>query len=406
MTLTNPLGKPYGPARTLWPDLLEATAHLDPPYAVLDLAAVRTNAHQLVSRAAGKPIRIASKSIRVRSVIRDALEVPGMSGILAYTLPEALWLAEEHDDVVVGYPTMHREALRRLAKDEELASRITLMVDSPEHLDLTAEIVGPGGPPIRICLELDASLRLAGGRVHLGARRSPVHSPAAAADLAQKVVAHPRFELVGVMAYEGQIAGMGDNQPGLKRFAVRAMQSSSAAELAERRAAAVAAVRAVAPLEFVNGGGTGSLELTTAEDAVTELAAGSGLFAPRLFDFYTRFRPQPAAYFVLSVVRRPSPQHATVLGGGWIASGAAGKDRLPTPVWPEGLSLVDQEGAGEVQTPLVGDRVDELGIGDHVWFRHTKAGELCEHVDELHLIDDGRIVDVVPTYRGEGKTFL
>lgn len=400
------LSKPYGPTRTLWPDLLEATAHLDPPFAVLDMAAVRTNAHQLVRRAAGKPIRIASKSIRVRSVIRDALAVPGMSGILGYTLPEALWLAEEFDDVVVGYPTAHREALRQLAKDEELASRVTLMVDSAEHLDFTADAVGTGGPPIRICLELDASLRLAGGRLHLGARRSPVHSPEAAAELARAVVAHPRFELVGIMGYEGQIAGMGDNQPGLSRFAIRALQSRSAAELAERRAAAVAAVRAVAPLEFVNGGGTGSLELTTVEDAVTELAAGSGLFAPRLFDFYTRFTPQPAAYFVLSVVRRPSPQHATVLGGGWVASGAAGKDRLPTPVWPEGLSLIDQEGAGEVQTPLVGDRVDELGIGDHVWFRHTKAGELCEHVDELHLIDDGRIVDVVPTYRGEGKTFL
>ncbi|WP_109505399.1 alanine racemase [Nocardioides speluncae] len=403
------LSKPYGPARTLWPDLLAATEHLDPPFAVLDLAAVRTNAHQLVRRAAGKPIRVASKSIRVRSVIRDALEVPGMSGILAYTLPEALWLAEDHEDVVVGYPTTHREALRRLAKDDELASRVTLMIDSAEHLDLTAEAVGAdsrGGPPIRICLELDVSLRLAGGRVHLGARRSPVHSPEDAAALARRVVAHPRFELVGLMGYEGQIAGLGDNQPGLRRFAVRAMQARSAAELAERRAAAVAAVRQVAPLEFVNGGGTGSLELTAAEDAVTEVAAGSGLFAPRLFDFYTRFRPEPAAYFVLSVVRRPSPQHATVLGGGWVASGAAGKDRLPTPVWPEGLSLVDQEGAGEVQTPLVGDRVDELGIGDHVWFRHTKAGELSEHVDEVHLVEGNRIVDVVPTYRGEGKTFL
>lgn len=400
------LTQPGGPARTPWVDLLAATEHLDPPFAVLDVAAVRTNAHQLVRRAAGKPIRVASKSIRVRSVLRDALQIPGMSGILAFTLPEALWLAEEHEDVVVGYPTTHREALQRLAEDDELASRITLMVDSPDHLDLTAAIVGPDGPPIRICLELDVSLRLAGGRVHLGARRSPVHAPEEAAALARKIAAHPRFELVGLMGYEGQIAGIGDNQPGLRRFAVREMQRRSAAELAERRADAVAAVRSVAPLEFVNGGGTGSLELTAAEPAVTEVAAGSGLFAPRLFDFYTRFQPQPAAYFVLSVVRRPSPQHATVLGGGWIASGAAGKDRLPTPVWPPDLSLVDQEGAGEVQTPLVGPRVDDLGLGDHVWFRHTKAGELCEHVDEIVLVEGDRVVDVVPTYRGEGKTFL
>jgi D-serine deaminase-like pyridoxal phosphate-dependent protein len=208
------------------------------------------------------------------------------------------------------------------------------------------------------------------------------------------------------MAYEAQIAGVGDNQPGPRKYAVRAMQRLSARELAERRAAAVAAVREVAPLEFVNGGGTGSIETTAAEDAVTEIAAGSGLFGPHLFDHYTRFRPQPAVHFALSVVRRPSPRHATVLGGGWIASGPVGQDRLPVPVWPPGLELVPAEGGGEVQTPLAGEAAGRLRIGDRVWFRHTKAGELCEHVDELYLVADGQVVGTAPTYRGEGKVFL
>ncbi|GAA3836225.1 alanine racemase [Nocardioides panacisoli] len=392
--------------RATFDELTAATEALEPPYGVLDVAALRANAADLVRRAGGKPIRVASKSIRVREIVEDVLALPGYEGVLAFTLPEALWLAETVDDVVVGYPTVDRQTLRRLATDERLASRVTLMVDSAELLDLTAAVVGPDGPPVRVAIELDASLRLAGGRVHLGARRSPVHTPGQAAALARTIVAHPRFRLVGMMAYEGQIAGLGDNQPSPSRFAVRAVQRTSAAELAERRAEAVAAVRAVAPLEFVNGGGTGSLESTCAEEAVTEAAAGSGLFAPRLFDHYTRFRPQPAAYFVLPVVRRPSPRHATVLGGGWVASGPTGKDRLPTPVWPAGLRLVPTEGAGEVQTPLTGDAVARLRVGDRVWFRHAKAGELCERVDELHLVDDAAVVGAVRTYRGEGKAFL
>ena len=392
--------------RATFEELAAATQALEPPYGVLDVAALRANAADLVRRAGGKPIRVASKSIRVREIVEDVLALPGFEGVLAFTLPEALWLAETIDDVVVGYPTVDRAALRRLAADEGLASRVTLMVDSAELLELTAAAVGPDGPPIRVAIELDASLRLAGGRVHLGARRSPVHTPGEAAALARAIVTHPRFRLVGMMAYEGQVAGLGDNQPSPSRFAVRALQRTSVTELAERRAAAVAAVRAVAPLEFVNGGGTGSLESTCAEDAVTEAAAGSGLFAPRLFDHYTRFRPQPAAYFVLSVVRRPSPRHATVLGGGWVASGAAGKDRLPSPVWPAGLRLVPTEGAGEVQTPLTGEAAARLRVGDRVWFRHAKAGELCERVDELHLVDDAAVVGAVRTYRGEGKAFL
>ncbi|MCX2183983.1 amino acid deaminase/aldolase [Streptomyces sp. SKN60] len=396
------------PAPASFADLQHATAGLQPPFAVVDLGALRANAAQMVRRAGGKPIRLASKSIRCRRLIGDVLNLPGYTGILAFTLPEALWLAADHDDVLVGYPTADLPALHRLAADERLAARVTLMVDSVEHLEFIAAAVGPDGPPLRVCLDLDASLRLAGGRLHLGMRRSPLHAPEQARALALAVLARPRFRLVGVMAYEGQIAGVGDDQPGpaLARAAVRLMQRASVRELRERRAAVVRAVRALAPLEFVNGGGTGSLETTSAEPAVTELGAGSGLYAPGLFDHYRRFTPLPAAHFVLNVVRRPAPRHVTVLGGGWTASGPAGTDRLPLPVHPTGLRLLPREGAGEVQSPLTGAAADDLRVGDRVWFRHAKAGELCERVNELHLVEGDRIVDAVPTYRGEGHAFL
>ncbi|MFD4259534.1 amino acid deaminase/aldolase [Streptomyces sp. NPDC058534] len=361
----------------LFGELAEATARLQPPYAV------------------------------VPRVLRQVSAGPGWSGVLAFTLPEALWPAEEFEDVVVGYPTVDAAAVARLAADEVLASRVTLMIDSPAHLALIDDVLdglGPGARQVRVCIEVDASLRLADGRVHIGARRSPVHTVRAARDLARAVADRPRLRLVGVMAYEGQIAGVGDNRPGPGRFTVRSVQRFSARELAERRSEAVAAVASVAPLEFVNGGGTGSLETTSLESSVTEVAAG--LLAPTLFDFYTRFAPRPATFFALSVVRRPSPHHATLLGGGWVASGAVGTDRLPTPTWPRGLRLVSQEGAGEVQTPLRGRGVAGLRVGDRVSLRHSKAGELCEHVAELDLVEDGRIVDTVPTYRGDHRTFL
>jgi D-serine deaminase-like pyridoxal phosphate-dependent protein len=168
----------------------------------------------------------------------------------------------------------------------------------------------------------------------------------------------------------------------------------------------VAAVREHAELEFVNGGGTGSLAATAADPAVTELTAGSGLYGPTLFDAYRAWRPEPAALFALPVVRRPGPGVVTVLGGGWIASGQTSRIRQPTPWLPAGLRLTGTEGAGEVQTPLVGPATGRLRVGDRVWFRHAKAGELCEHVDALHLISGNAVTGVVPTYRGEGKAFL
>jgi len=233
--------------------------------------------------------------------------------------------------------------------------------------------------------------------------------PGDVADLARAVARRPGFRLVGVMAYEGHIAGVGDSLRGrpFRSRAIRLMQATARKELAQRRADVVRAVRAVAPdLEFVNGGGTGSVQHTAAEDAVTEIGAGSGLYVPRLFDNYTSFSGRPAALFAMPVVRRPGVGVVTVLGGGYPASGAAGPDRSPVPYLPAGLRYDPMEGAGEVQTPLLGSAADDLLIGDRVWFRHAKAGELCERFDVLHLVEGGEIVDVVPTYRGEGKAFL
>jgi D-serine deaminase-like pyridoxal phosphate-dependent protein len=389
-----------------------ATAHLDPPFAVLDLGAFDANAADLARRARGVPIRVASKSLRCRAAIDRALADPATRGIMAFTLPEALWLHSlGYEDLLVAYPTVDRAAIRALATDEAAVRNVTLMVDDPAHLDLIdAEVAATRrAGDVRLCLELDASLRLAGGRVHVGARRSPVHDAAHAQRLAAAIVARPGFVLDGLMAYEAQVAGVGD-EPALARWkgpAIRAMQRLSVAELAGRRAEVVAAVRALVPdLRFVNGGGTGSLETTTAEDVVTEVTAGSGYLGPALFDDYRAFQPHPAALFALPVVRRPAPGVATLLGGGYLASGPGGADRLPRPYLPSGLKLTGTEGAGEVQTPVVGAAADGLRIGDRVWLRHVKAGELCERFDALHLVDGDRVVATVPTYRGEGSCFL
>ncbi|WP_377268330.1 amino acid deaminase/aldolase [Peterkaempfera sp. SMS 1(5)a] len=389
-----------------------ATAHLDAPLAVVDLDAFDANAADLVRRAGGKPIRVASKSVRCRALLERVLAVEGFAGVMSFTLSESIWLARAgFKDVLLAYPSADRSGYAELAADPKLAAAVTVMLDDPAQLELIDEARegGPGaGEEIRVCLEMDTALRMLGGRVRIGARRSPLRTPEELAAFAGLVQRRPGFRVVGLMAYEGHIAGVGDSLAGrpLRSQVVRAMQSRARVELAERRAAVVRALRQVTDLEFVNGGGTGSVESTAAEAAVTEIAAGSGLYQPRLFDNYTAFRGRPAALFALPVVRRPGVGVVTVLGGGYPASGAAGRDRLPEPYLPEGLRYDPQEQAGEVQTPLLGSAADDLLIGDRVWFRHAKAGELCERFDRLHLVQGNRVVDSVPTYRGEGMTYL
>jgi D-serine deaminase-like pyridoxal phosphate-dependent protein len=390
----------------------ELFAEIESPFAFVDLDAMWANADSLLTRAGNKPIRVATKSIRCRPVIERILERDErFRGLMTFTLPETLWLAEQgFGDLLLAYPTTDLEAVRELAIRNVAAPEKApvLMVDSVEHLDLIESVLGSQAGPVRLAIDLDTAFKALGGRLTVGAKRSPVRTPEQAVALAEEIGRREKLKLVGIMAYEGQVAGVGDEPPGqpARSRMIKWMQRRSIAEIRERRAEVVARVRQVADLEFVNGGGTGSLESTSLEAAVTEVAAGSGFFAPVQFDHYSKFTLAPAAAYAVPVVRRPGPGVVTALGGGYLSSGSAGPARLPEPWLPKGLRLDPEEGAGEVQTPLIGEAADALKLGDNVYLRHSKAGELCERFDSLLLVEGGEIVDEVPTYRGDGQTFL
>lgn len=395
----------------LWSRLQAAVAaHEEPlptPLMVVDLDAFDANAADLTRRAGGTPIRVASKSLRVPALISRALAAPGFAGVLAYSLREALMLEETgvSDDIVLAYPTVDIGGLEALIASPSRAAAITLMIDDPAHLDLVDSLRASKAVQVRIAIDVDAGLRI--GSQHLGPKRSPLYDSRSVLDLARTVVRRPGFSLVGVMTYEGQVAGVPDEVPHqrAKSLVVRRLKSASVTQLEVRRAEIARALVELGPLEFWNAGGSGSIETSAADPVVTEVTAGSGLLVPGLFDHYQSFEPRPASFFGLPVTRRPSPQIATVHGGGLIASGPPGSDREPIPWAPPGLHLTGLEGAGEVQTPLTGHPAALLHIGDLVWFRHAKSGEPFEHTNTAHLISGDRIVESVPTYRGAGHAF-
>jgi D-serine deaminase-like pyridoxal phosphate-dependent protein len=349
------------------------------PFAFLDLDAVWANAADMLRRSRGKPIRIASAAIRSRPVLERLLDLdPGFQGTLTFSLPETIWLWERGmRDLVLAYPTGDRACLTRLARitAEDPDEAPVVMVDSLEHIDLIEEAAASFVAPIRVALDIDLSWRPLGGLVKFGAKRSPIRTADDAVALAQEIDRRERVRLVGAMAYEAQIAGTGDNVPGkaINNLLVRRMQAASARDVEERRAEIVAALSKVAQLEFVNGGGTGSIDRTASEWSVTEIGAGSGFYAPVRFDHFRSFRPRPAAMFALPVTRLNAA----------MALEAAGARR---------------------SLPARADR--QLGLGDRVYFRDLEAGELCERFDRLFLVTGTTIRDEVPTYRGEGKAFI
>ena len=377
--------------------LSAATRALPAPVAVVDLDAFDANASTLVGRSHGLPIRIATKSLRSRPLIERALGRDGFAGLMCYAVREALWWARTgHTDLMVAYPSVDVPALTELAADPALTAAVAVMVDSIEHVDFIARHV-EGHEGLRVAVDVDASLRV--GPAHLGVRRSPTRTPQQVEAVIRR--AQERGLVVaGLMFYDAQIAGLPDSSPAVKQVKARSHR-----ELLTRRAEIVSAARALADLDFVNGGGTGSLHVTGLDPSLTELAAGSGLYAPTLFDGYDGLVLEPAAFFGTPVVRRPAAGIVTAYGGGYIASGPPGWSRVPTPLEEQGLELVRTEGAGEVQTPLKGAAADTLALGDRIWFRHAKAGELAERFTEFVLVAGDEVVGRAATYRGEGQCF-
>ena len=389
----------------------EQCAGLQAPLACLNLDLLEQNAQEVLRRAGGKPVRIATKSIRSLEVLRYVSRLsPRFQGLMCYSPWEAAALAQAgFADVLLGYPTMDAAALSELARYSMRAHHVTLMADGLEQLKLAETIGRQEGACFAICLDVDMSSSLYG--IHFGVRRSPLRTVEETLRLAEYIRRSPSLRLTGVMGYEAQMAGVADRVPGaiMMNTIVRHLKRRSGKDIQARRSRIVQALSAEGhELAFVNGGGTGSLGFTAADASVTEVTAGSAFFNPALFDHYAGLKLYPAASFALPVVRIPKQGIYTCFGGGYVASGKAGKDKYPRPIWPECGILLPNEGAGEVQTPVqypeAGSGVS-LQIGDWIWFRHAKAGELCERFRELHVVKGGVRIGTWSTYRGEGWCF-
>ncbi|MFC4600145.1 amino acid deaminase/aldolase [Cohnella hongkongensis] len=381
------------------------------PFAYVDRDLLDLNIRLIAETAGSKKVRIASKSIRSVEALRYLLAADArFQGIMCYSAAEAAFLAGQgFDDLLLGYPTWEASGIGRLVDLIGEGRRIVFMTDCPEHVERIERIARARGVRVPLCLDIDMSSDYPGLR--FGVWRSPLDEWENVRPVAERIVRSEWVRLEGMMGYEAQIAGVGDRVPGaaFKNGLIRLLKRRSIREVARRRREMADNLRSLgAELIFVNAGGTGSLASSREEETVTELTAGSGFYSPGLFDYYRDFRYAPAAGFAVEVVRKPRPGIVTCMGGGYVASGAADRSKLPQPFLPSGLSLMPLEGAGEVQTPLRGSRGShmELELGDPVFFRHAKAGELCERFDSLYVVSNGAVVDRYATYRGMGETFL
>lgn len=379
------------------------------PSAFLDLEIFTSNIKSIAKRAKGKNIRIASKSIRNLAAMKYIFaQSEVFKGIMCFTGEEAVYLYENgFDDLLIAYPIVDERILRKICQLTQSAATIIVMIDCEEHLTLLEKIAKEEAGYFLVCIDIDLSTNYAG--LHFGVHRSPLRTTKKVIDFIEQVLANNFVQLDGLMGYEAQIAGVTDQDPEqkIRSTVIRQLKSRATKAIKRKRKQIHRYLKKNnIKLRFVNGGGTGSLHETAKDGTVTEVTVGSGFYQSHLFDKYLHINLQPALAFAVEITRKPEKNIYTCYGGGYVASGAAGKDKLPEIYLPEGAQVTENEGVGEVQTPVIYKGKRQLQLGDTIIFRHSKAGEICERFQELDIVQDGQLIDKWETYRGDGKCFL
>lgn len=387
----------------------QALEPIQKPCAFIEMEAFTNNMHKISEMAAQKTIRVASKSIRSVGVLKKIFSSSKkFQGIMCFTAEEAIYLHEQgFDDLLIAYPPWNKEQLSHISELTKNGATITIMIDSKEHIEHLESIASRTNGSFLVCIDIDLSSNIAG--LHFGVYRSSIQTIDDVMEIIKRISHSKQLTLDGLMGYEAQIAGIVDKAPNqfFKNHIIRLLKKLSSKHIRQKREQIMHQMEQEGiSVRFINGGGTGSLQQTAEEPHVTEVTVGSGLYNSHLFDKYKNFTFEPAAGFALEITRRPTETIYTCLGGGYVASGAMAKDKLPETFLPEGAKITTNEGVGEVQTPVIYQGPINLQHGDPILFRHSKAGEICERFRHLHLIENGEVVDKITTYRGDGKCFL
>ncbi|MDO5769054.1 MAG: alanine racemase [Psychrobacter sp.] len=379
------------------------------PSAWLDLDALDANIKRVNQMIGDTQLRVATKSVRCIDVLKYVREhSPNFLGLMSYSARESVYLLEQgFDNILCAYPTLDKEAIAQTLSFVNQGAVMVWMVDNFEQWQLLEDVGREHNTVLDVCLDINMSMTLP--KIYFGTKRSRLFTIADVKKLLKTTKKFKHSKVTAMMGYEGQIAGLPEHLPDKAMLApaIRGLKSLSKKQVSSRRPKIADWLNSNGyPLSIVNGGGSGSMLFTCAQPEVTEITVGSAYYYPALFSYMDSMQDfSPAAGFVLPVTRHPEPKVITCHGGGFIASGALGTDKAPLIVYPENLSILNDEGFGEVQTPMQAKGKLTVGIGDYVWCQHSKAGELCEHFNELITYRRNKACGTMQTYRGAGQCF-
>ena len=274
---------------------------------------------------------------------------------------------------------------------------MTVTIDSVEHVRWLRDTLGPEVAGLGVALDCDASLRV--GRVHLGVRRSPTRTPEQALAVVRAALG-VGLDVRGVMFYDAQVAGLPDAGPHvrvLKRRSVRELARAArrrGGRGAQRDRPAVRQRRGHGQPAPVRGATRSSPSWPPGPGSTRRRSSTATTTSPSARRWRSRCRWCGGRHRATSRPSAAATCRAVSRGGRGCRRRCVVACRWCAPRRPV-----------RCRRRCTATDADGLRVGDRVWLRGAKAGELLERFDVVHLVSGGELVGTVPSYRGEGRNF-
>jgi len=354
-------------------------SELDTPHLCIELDVMEANIQKMASfmKERGKEWRPHQKCHKTPAIAWKQIEA-GAHGITVAKVSEAeVFAAAGIKNILIANMIVGRPKLEKVA----VLSKNTNLIVGCDHFvqaEMLSQVCQEYGVTCGVLIEVDIGLN----RVGIRPGRDTL-------DLAKAIDALPNVKLEGIMGYEGHLLLEEDAQEKIDKINESVGLLTHCRDLLIENGLCC---------DIVSAGGTGSYQITSNIDSVTELQAGGGIFADPFYQNKCNVEGLGYALSVIAtVVSRPSLPKAVLDSGR--------KTINPDICLPVPKKYTDAEvvrmSAEHCELEL-GPESQELTIGDKVELTVGYADFTTPLHDNFYAFRNDRLEAILPIH-GRGK---
>ncbi len=356
-----------------------AIDELSTPALLIDLDRMDGNLRKMADHARGKNVGLRPHTKTHKCPIIAKMQIDlGAVGVCAAKVSEAeVMVAGGVGNVLITSPVVTAEKISRVVAVAKKSSGIQMVVDNATTIGDFNEAARAAGIVLRVILDLDT-----------GTKRTGIAVGKPALALAQQIDKCDALRFDGLQAYAGHLMHVTGHAQRKSRSVATFSKAIDTQEMIEKVGIEVS---------VLTGGGTGTFDIDSDLESVTDLQVGSYLFMDAqyreigdadsdVFDYF-----DPSLFVLVTAISQPVPDQITVDGG---YKAFASDSVVPEFRDVSGLDYHwggDEHGIVHLKEPS-----RPVKLGDKLPMIVSHCDPTVNLYDHYHIVRNGRVDELWP----------